>query len=184
ALSAQAHYATPHLNFDTNTETGEPFAYHVYGCAAVEVTVDCLRGRYQVNKLQIIHDVGQSLAPAIDRGQIEGAAVQGVGWLTSEEIRYDSEGRLQTDNLTSYKIPDIYAAPDMQINFLNSSGNSQGIFNSKAVGEPPFMYGIGAYFALVKAIQSFNPAYQPDFIAPMTPEKVLLVLHGKVLWQE
>lgn len=159
ALSAQAHYATPNLSFDPKTEKGEPFAYHVYGCAAVEVTVDCLRGRYQVDSIKIIHDIGQSLAPEIDRGQIEGAVVQGLGWMTMEEISYDERGSLLCDNLTSYKIPDIYAAPDIEMDFLQHAGNPTGIFNSKAVGEPPFMYGIGVYFALVKAIQRFNHNY-------------------------
>jgi len=178
-LSAQAHYATPNLSFDLKTEKGEPFAYHVYGCAAIEVTVDCLRGRYQCDSVDIIHDIGQSLAPEIDRGQIEGAVVQGLGWMTMEEIRYDDSGALLSDNLTSYKIPDIYDAPDIEIHFLNKATNPAGIFNSKAVGEPPFMYGIGVYFALVKAIQSFNPAYTPVFSAPMTAEKVLLALYSK-----
>ncbi len=178
-LSAQAHYATPNLSFDPKVEKGEPFAYHVYGCAAVEVTLDCLRGRYQVDKVKIIHDVGQSLAPEIDRGQIEGALVQGLGWMTTEEIVYDQDGHLQSDNLTTYKIPDIYDAPEIELNFLTGANNPNAIFNSKAVGEPPFMYGIGAYFALVKAIQAFNPAYAPNFSAPMTPEKVLLALYKK-----
>lgn len=97
ALSAQAHYATPHLSFDMQTEKGGPFAYHVYGCAAIEVTIDCLRGRYQLDSIKIIHDIGQSLAPEIDRGQIEGAVVQGLGWMTMEEIRYDETGSLLSD---------------------------------------------------------------------------------------
>jgi len=176
-LSAQAHYATPNLSFDPKTEKGEPFAYHVYGCAAIEVTLDCLRGRYQVDSVKIVHDVGQSLAPEIDRGQIEGALVQGLGWMTTEEIAYDQNGNLQSDNLTTYKIPDIYDAPEIEVNFLTGANNPNAIFNSKAVGEPPFMYGIGAYFALVKAIQAFNPKYTANFSAPMTPEKVLLALY-------
>ena len=148
ALSAQAHYATPHLSFDAETEKGEPFAYHVYGCATVEVTIDCLRGRYHVDRLNIIHDAGQSLASEIDLGQIEGAVVQGLGWLTTEEIVYDDTGGLRSNNLTTYKIPDIYDAPDIEVHFLKDSVNTNGIFNSKAVGEPPFMYAIGVYFAL------------------------------------
>jgi len=180
ALSAQAHYATPQLSFDTTTEKGNPFAYHVYGCAAVEVTIDCLRGRYQVDKLSIVHDVGQSLAPEIDLGQIEGAVVQGVGWLTTEEIVYDNSGSLRSNNLTAYKIPDIYDAPDIEVHFLKNTANPKGIFNSKAVGEPPFMYAIAAYFALLKATQQFNPDYMPEFSAPMTPEKLLFALYGNI----
>lgn len=177
ALSAQAHYATPDLHFNRETEKGKPFAYHVYGCAAVEVTLDCLRGRYQVDSVKLVHDVGQSLAPEIDQGQIEGAVVQGLGWMTTEEIVYDHYGCLQSANLTTYKIPDIYDTPEIEVHFLMGANKPSAIFNSKAVGEPPFMYGIGGYFALVKAIQAFNPAYTPDFSAPMTPEKVLLALY-------
>mgnify|MGYP000190880985 CR=1 FL=1 len=183
ALSAQAHYATPDLSFDSATEKGEPFAYHVYGCAAVEVTLDCLRGCYQVDSVKLVHDVGQSLAPEIDRGQIEGAVVQGLGWMSTEELVYDAEGHLQSDNLATYKIPDIYDAPDIEVHFLQGASNAKAIFNSKAVGEPPFMYGIGAYFALVKAIQAFNPEYKPDFSAPMTAEKVLFALCKKTKCQ-
>ncbi|WP_031433025.1 xanthine dehydrogenase molybdopterin binding subunit [Methylomarinum vadi] len=176
-LSAQAHYATPDLAFDRKQERGKPFAYHVYGLAAIEVTLDCLRGRYLIERADIIHDGAQSLDEAIDRGQIEGAVVQGLGWLTSEEIVYDDQGRLSTANLTQYKIPDIYAAPEIDARFLPDSDNPAGLLQSKAVGEPPFMYAIGGYFALCRAIEAFNPDFQPDFSAPMTPERVLMALH-------
>ncbi|MGR9054163.1 MAG: xanthine dehydrogenase molybdopterin binding subunit [Gammaproteobacteria bacterium] len=177
-LSAQAHYATPDLAFDRKQERGKPFAYHVYGCAAVEVTLDCLRGRYRFDTVDIVHDGGRSLDEAVDLGQIEGAVVQGLGWLTSEEIVYDDQGRLLTCNLTQYKIPDIYAAPDIDARFLSDSDNPAGLLQSKAVGEPPLMYAIGGYFALCQAIKAFNPDFQPDFAAPMTPEKVLLALYS------
>ncbi len=178
ALSAHAHYATPEVFFDRSKEKGTPFAYHVYGCAAVEVTVDCLRGIYSIDRVSLMHDVGKSLTPMIDRGQIEGGVVQGLGWMTIEEIIYDQQGRLKTDNLTNYKIPDLYFAPEIEIEFL-SHEESPAVMHSKAIGEPPLMYGIGAYFALIKAIQAFNPDWQPEFCAPMTPEKVLLALYGK-----
>ena len=143
-----------------------------------------MRGRYQVYSLNIIHDVGQSLAPEIDYGQIEGAAVQGLGWLTTEEIVYDNNGGLRSNNLTAYKIPDIYDAPDIEVHLLNGTVNPHGIFNSKAVGEPPFMYAIGVYFALLKVIQQFNPDYKLTFSAPMTAEKVLFALYGNTDGQE
>ncbi|TAN66420.1 MAG: xanthine dehydrogenase [Methylobacter sp.] len=177
-LSAHAHYASPGLFFDRSREQGKPFAYHVYGCASVEVTVDCLRGIYSIDRVSIVHDAGKSLAPMIDRGQIEGGVVQGLGWMTMEEIIYDQQGRLKTDNLTRYKIPDFYFAPEIEIEFL-ADEESPAVMQSKAVGEPPFMYGIGAYFALIKAIQAFNPNWQADFCAPMTPEKVLSALYEK-----
>lgn len=176
-LSAHAHYATPGLHFDERTKQGKPFAYHVYGCAAVTVTLDCLRGEYTIERVQIVHDAGQSLDPQIDQGQIEGGVVQGVGWMTLEEIIHDRQGKLLTDTLTTYKIPDIYFAPEIQVHFLQGVENPPGLYQSKAVGEPPFMYGIAAYFALVKAIRAFNPQAQPDFSAPMTPERVLLQLY-------
>lgn len=179
-LSAHAHYATPNLYFDRSEEKGRPFAYHVYGCAAVEVTVDCLRGTYTIDHVGVIHDAGHSLAPAIDRGQIEGGVVQGLGWMTLEEIIHDRQGRLLTDSLTAYKIPDMHFAPAIEVEFLPDTDPLAGVMHSKAVGEPPFMYGIGAYFALAKAIQAFNPDWQPEFRAPMTPEKVLLALYGLV----
>ncbi|MGR8941301.1 MAG: molybdopterin cofactor-binding domain-containing protein, partial [Gammaproteobacteria bacterium] len=179
ALSAEAHYAMPGLFFDRTREQGRPFAYHVYGCAAVEVTVDCLRGRYRIDRVKIVHDAGRPLDPIIDRGQVEGGVVQGLGWMTLEEVLFDETGRLLTDNLTTYKIPDMHFAPDIDVHFLEAAANPPGLLHSKAVGEPPLMYGIAAYFALSKAIQAFNPDWQPDFRAPLTPEKVLLALHAK-----
>lgn len=178
ALSAHAHYATPGVFFDRTREKGTPFSYHVYGCASVEVTVDCLRGIYSIDRVSLVHDMGRSLTPKVDIGQIEGGVVQGLGWMTLEEIIVDQQGRLKTDNLTNYKIPDIYFAPEIEIEFL-SHEESPAVLRSKAVGEPPLMYGIGAYFALIKAIEAFNPNWQPDFCAPMTPEKVLMALYGK-----
>ena len=145
----------------------------------MEVTVDCLRGIYIIDRVSIVHDTGKSLDPMIDRGQIEGGVVQGLGWMTLEEIIYDQQGRLKTDNLTNYKIPDIYFAPEIEIEFLSHADLPAAVMHSKAVGEPPFMYGIGAYFALIKAIQAFNPSWQPQFSAPFTPEKVLLALYGQ-----
>lgn len=177
ALSAQAHYATPELFFDRGVNKGHPFAYHVYGCASVEVTVDCLRGRYRIDRVCIIHDDGQPLDRMVDQGQIEGGVVQGLGWMTLEQVVFDENGRLLTDNLGSYKIPDIHFAPSIEVCFLESADNPPGLLHSKAVGEPPFMYGIAAYFALVKAIHEFNPNWLADYRAPMTPEKALLALY-------
>lgn len=178
ALSAHAHYATPDVFFDRTVNKGHPFAYHVYGCASVEVTVDCLRGRYRIDRVSIVHDDGQPLDEMIDRGQIEGAIVQGLGWMTLEQVAYDADGRLLTDNLSAYKIPDMHFAPDIEVEFLKNADNPPGLLHSKAVGEPPFMYGIAGYFALVKAIQTFNPNWHVDYQAPMTPESTLLALYA------
>ena len=113
-------------------------------------------------------------------GQVEGALAQGIGWMTMEEIAYNNEGRLLSNALSTYKIPDIFSiAKDIQIESLKTEGNEMAILKSKAVGEPPLMYGIGAYFAINNAIKAFNSQYQSQFHAPMTPEKVLMRLYGE-----
>jgi len=176
-LSAHAFYATPHIYFDKSTEKGEPFSYHVHGAALVQATVDCLLGRYTIDTVKVVHDAGKSLHAKIDLGQIQGGIVQGLGWMTMEEVLHDQNGKLLTDTLTTYKIPDIDFAPDIAVEFLTESANSGGPFNSKAVGEPPFMYGIAAYFALFNAMKAFKPDLVNFFTTPMTPEKVLLALY-------
>jgi xanthine dehydrogenase large subunit len=181
-LSAKGHYATPHIHFDPETSKGEPFAYHVYGTAVITVTLDCLRGTYQVDSVRIVHDFGKSLNRTLDLGQVEGAVVQGIGWVTMEEIRYDNKGRLLANALSTYKIPDIYSAPEtIECRALQTDGPEAAIMQSKAIGEPPFMYGIGTYFALQSAVRSFNPDYRMEFKAPFTPEKVLLALYPDLI---
>ncbi|HJT74388.1 MAG TPA: molybdopterin cofactor-binding domain-containing protein, partial [Chitinophaga sp.] len=151
-LSEHAHYATPEIHFDTVKEKGHPFAYHVYGTAILEVTVDCLRGTYKMDAVKVVHDFGSSMNPDIDRGQMEGGIVQGIGWMTMEEVIFDKEGRLRSNALSTYKVPDIYAVPEeIVIDALRSTTDNLAIFRSKAVGEPPLMYGIGAWFALRNA---------------------------------
>jgi xanthine dehydrogenase large subunit len=181
SLSEHAHYATPGIYFDNTKEKGHPFAYHVYGTAITSVTVDCLRGTYEVDDVDIVHDFGSSMNPIIDRGQMEGGVVQGIGWMTMEELLYDKEGRLRSNALSTYKVPDIYAVPkNIRIDFLDTNEDNLAVFRSKAVGEPPLMYGIGAFFALRNAIMAFNPGASPEFLAPMTPEKVLMNLYASV----
>jgi xanthine dehydrogenase large subunit len=176
SLSAQAHYATPKIHYDREAERGEPFAYHVFGSAVVEVTVDCLRGTYTVDRVRVIHDAGRSLNPVVDLGQLEGGLVQGIGWMTMEELLF-ADGRNLTDTLSTYKVPDILAAPEIEGYFLEDADNPNAVMRSKAIGEPPLMYGIGAYFALLDAIRAFRPDREPFFHAPMTPERVLMFLH-------
>lgn len=178
SLSEHAHYSTPEIYFDHSKEKGHPFAYHVYGTAITTVTVDCLRGIYKVDAVKIVHDIGSGISPVIDKGQIEGGLVQGIGWMTMEELIYDKEGRLRSNSLSTYKVPDIYSTPkDISIHFLESGEDNLAMLRSKAVGEPPLMYGIGTYFALRNAIKTFNPSVDCTFSAPMTPEKVLLSLY-------
>ena len=180
SLSEHGHYATPGIFYDPVKEKGHPFAYHVFGTAITTVTIDCLRGIYEIDAVKLVHDFGSSMNPLIDRGQIEGGLVQGIGWMTMEEIVYDEEGRLRSNALSTYKIPDIYSVPkEIAIEFLETSNDNLAIFRSKAVGEPPLMYGIGTYFALRNAIKAFNPNSKISFSAPMTPEKVLMGLYEK-----
>jgi xanthine dehydrogenase large subunit len=178
SLTAQAHHSTPEIFFNTKSNKGKPFAYHVYGSAIIQVSLDCLRGIYEIESVKAVHDFGKSFHEVIDLGQAEGGIVQGIGWMTSEELIWNNEGRLITDALSTYKIPDIYAAPkEIEILFLEKSPNEYGPLQSKAVGEPPFMYGIGVYFALMNAMRSFNPKMELFFNSPLTPEKVLLNLY-------
>ena len=177
SLSEHSHYATPGIGFDWTTAKGHPFAYHVYGTAIVGVTVDCLRGRYEVDYVKCCHDFGSSMNTAVDNGQIEGGIVQGLGWVTMEEVVYDTAGKLRSNALSTYKVPDIYSIPkEIAILPLETARENLAIFNSKAVGEPPLMYGIGAYFAIRKAVRAFKDC-SPEFDLPFTPEKVLMNLY-------
>ena len=180
ALTENAHYATPEIHFDKTKEKGHPFAYHVYGTSITIVTVDCTRGTYEFDAVKVVHDYGKSMSEGIDLGQAEGGLVQGMGWMTMEEIAYDTDGRLLSNALSTYKVPDVFSVPkNIEILPLETSGNEMAILKSKAVGEPPLMYGIGAYFAIQNAIKAFNPNYKLKFHAPMTPEKVLMSLYEK-----
>ncbi len=179
-LSEHAHYATDGINFDWSIAKGKPFAYHVYGTAIVGVTVDCRRGIYEIDYVKTCHDFGTSMNTAVDYGQIEGGIVQGLGWMTMEEIFYDTQGKLRSNALSTYKIPDIYSVPkEIEILPLETSRENLAIFNSKAVGEPPLMYGLGAYFAIREAVKAFNNEQFIKFDAPFTPEKVLMNLYSE-----
>jgi len=178
-LSAHGYYSVPRIHFDREQEKGSPFAYHVFGTAAVEITLDCLRGTYDVDAVHIVHDAGRSLNHLIDRGQVEGGLIQGIGWLTMEELNYSTAGRLLTDSTSTYKIPDIKSTPDeVNVHFLEDADNPYAVLSSKAVGEPPFMYGIGVYFAIMDAVKAYRPHLTPLYDAPATPEKILMLLNS------
>lgn len=180
ALSENAHYATPTIHFDKTKEKGHPFAYHVYGTAITTVTVDCLRGNYEIDAVKIVHDFGKSMNLGIDIGQVEGALAQGIGWMTMEEIAYNKDGKLLSNALSTYKVPDIFSSPKtVETIPLETEGHDLAIKKSKAVGEPPLMYGIGAYFAIQQAVKAFNPNHKLKFHSPFTPEKVLMGLYEK-----
>jgi xanthine dehydrogenase large subunit len=181
SLSEHSHYTPPGIHFDPVKEKGHPFAYHVYGTAIITVTIDCLRGIYEVDAVKVVHDAGNSMNKLVDMGQCEGGIVQGIGWMTMEEIVYDKEGRLLSNALSTYKVPDIYSVPkEMDIRFLETGKDNLAILRSKAVGEPPLLYGIGAYFALRNAMKAYNPSADIPYDAPMTPEKVLMGLYQQI----
>jgi xanthine dehydrogenase large subunit len=177
-LSQTGHYATPEIGFDKTLEKGHPFAYYVSGTAVTEVTLDCLRGIHRIDSVKIVHDFGKTMDQYLDLAQVEGAVVQGIGWMTMEEIRFTDSGRLLADSLSSYKIPDIYSIPKIiECIPLETEGPELAVLGSKAIGEPPFMYGIGVWFALKNAVTSFHPQAVIPYVSPMTPEKILLSLY-------
>ncbi len=178
-LSATGFYATPKIGWDKATGRGRPFYYFSYGAAVAEAAIDTLTGENRLLRVDIVHDVGKSLNPAIDLGQIEGGFVQGAGWLTTEELVWDAGGRLTTHAPSTYKIPACSdRAPVMNIRLFDSGGNvEETIYRSKAVGEPPLMLGISALMALSDAIASVGDyRVYPSLDAPATPERVLFAV--------
>jgi xanthine dehydrogenase large subunit len=181
-LSAHGFFATPDIHFDKTTEKGRPFAYHAGGTAVTEVTVDCLRGRYEIDAVHVVHDIGRPMNRLVDVGQVEGALAQGLGWMTVEDLQYDKAGRLLSKNLASYKVPDASFMPDaLTVEFLDDADEVLGPYGNKAVGEPPLMYGIGVFFAIRQAMQAFAPDAEIPFDAPLTPERVLMGMHKGTL---
>lgn len=180
-LSAHGFYATPNVHFDKAKEKGRPFNYHVYGTAIFEVTVDCLRGTYRIDAAKLVHDLGRPINRIVDIGQVEGGLAQGLGWMTMEDLQYDEQGRLLSGALASYKVPEVYFMPEnLQIEFLEDK-NPNAPYGSKAVGEPPLLYGIGVFYAIRNALRAFRPKKPLAFHAPMTPERVLMALYDDTL---
>jgi len=177
-LSATGFYRTPTLDWNKNSLSGKrPFYYFVFGAAVSEVVIDTLTGENRVVRTDILHDVGSSLNRALDRGQIEGAFTQGMGWLTMEELVWDKHGRLTTHAPSTYKIPVASDMPrDFRVSLYDSSGNVEdSIYRSKAVGEPPLLHGISVFFALRDAIASVaDHRFSPRLEAPATAERVLM----------
>ncbi|RPH43632.1 MAG: xanthine dehydrogenase molybdopterin binding subunit [Burkholderiales bacterium] len=180
SLSAQGYYRTPEIHWDGAAFRGRPFFYFAYGAAVAEVAIDTLTGEHRTLAVDIVHDVGTSLNPAIDIGQIEGGFVQGAGWLTSEELVWDARGRLSTHAPSTYKIPTAGDVPQrLRVELLAGSPNrSPTIHRSKAVGEPPLMLGLAVYHALRDAVAGLAPAGERvAMTAPATPEVVLRAVH-------
>ena len=176
-LSAAGFYKTPKIHWDRASGKGRPFYYYAYGASCSEVAVDTLTGEYRVERTDILHDVGRSLNPVLDKGQVEGAFIQGMGWLTTEELWWDDAGRLQTHAPSTYKIPLASDRPRIfKVNLADWSENREmTIKRSKAVGEPPFMLGISVFEALSQAVASVaDYKISPRLDAPATPERVLM----------
>jgi xanthine dehydrogenase large subunit len=179
SLSATGFYRTPKINYDRSTFSGRPFYYFAYGAAVTEVVIDTLTGESRVLRVDILHDCGDSLNPAIDLGQVEGGYVQGVGWLTSEELWWNERGELGTHAPSTYKIPTCSdLAPDFRVELLSGSANREKtIYRSKAVGEPPLMLALSAFHAIRDAVAG-DDTDRPDLQAPATPENILRALRG------
>jgi xanthine dehydrogenase large subunit len=175
SLSSTGFYRTPKIHWDRAKGTGRPFYYFAYGAACSEVTIDTMTGEMRVDRVDILHDVGKSLNPAIDIGQIEGGFIQGMGWLTAEELVWDSAGRLKTHAPSTYKIPTASDVPkDFRVALYESGGNREdAIYRSKAVGEPPLMLAISVFSAITDAIAGLKPAVMPRLDAPATPEAIM-----------
>ncbi|MFL5194350.1 MAG: xanthine dehydrogenase molybdopterin binding subunit, partial [Microvirga sp.] len=173
-LSEAGHYKTPKITWNREKGTGRPFFYFAYGAACSEVIVDTLTGENRLVRTDILHDVGRSLNPAIDIGQIEGGFVQGMGWLTTEELVFSREGHLLTHAPSTYKIPVASDVPaDFNVALYPNENREETIYRSKAVGEPPIMLANSVFCALADAIHTLDPSKPAPLNAPATPEAIL-----------
>ena len=175
SLSSTGYYATPKISWDRDTASGRPFLYFAGGAACSEVVVDTETGEMRVARVDVLHDAGRSLNPAVDMGQIEGGFVQGMGWLTSEELVFGEDGRLLTHAPSTYKIPTCSDVPtDFRVALFEPGRNREPtIHRSKAVGEPPLMLALSVFSAIVHALASLAPGRMPPLDAPATPEAIL-----------
>jgi xanthine dehydrogenase large subunit len=179
SLSATGFYKTPRIFYDRDSASGHPFYYFANGAAVSEVSVDTLTGEYKLHRVDIIHDVGNSINPAVDLGQIEGGFIQGVGWLTCEELKWNDNGKLLSDGPATYKIPAISDTPEIfNARILENNPNEEDtIFRSKAVGEPPLMLAISTWCAIRDAIAAVaDHNVFPKLNTPATPEEILRVI--------
>ncbi|MEE9288848.1 MAG: xanthine dehydrogenase molybdopterin binding subunit, partial [Bacteroidota bacterium] len=176
SLSATGFYKTPGIGWDKQRRTGRPFYYYAFGMAVTEVLVDILTGQHTLLRTDILHDVGDSVNPGIDLGQVKGGYIQGVGWCTFEEIKWDAQGQLMTHSPSTYKIPTVQDIPkDFRVALLEGVPNPNVIRKSKAVAEPPFMLALSAWLAIKDAVSAVgNHEQEPDFSLPATVEVILL----------
>jgi xanthine dehydrogenase large subunit len=177
SLFAQGHYRTPDIHFDRATGRGKPFHYFAFGAAVSEVEVDRFTGAHRLIRVDILEDVGDSISPIIDRGQIEGGFVQGAGWLTLEELLWDDRGRVATAGASTYKLPSWSEMPEtFEVNFLEHATQPSVVYGSKAVGEPPLMLAISVREAIREAVAAFGHGGVVTFDSPATPERVFFAV--------
>jgi len=176
SLSATGFYKTPDIYFDREKGTGQPFYYFAYGMAISEVEIDVLTGQHTLLRTDIVHDVGNSILKGIDIGQVQGGFIQGVGWVTTEELKWSEKGHLLTHSPDTYKIPTVNDIPKIfNVALLENAPNVGTIRQSKAVGEPPFMLALSVWLAIKDAISAVgNHQKEPDITIPMTAEQILL----------
>jgi xanthine dehydrogenase large subunit len=184
-LFASGFYRTPDLSFDKATGKGKPFHYYAYGAAACEVEINGFTGQYAIRRVDILHDVGSSLSPLVDRGQVEGAFIQGLGWLTTEELTWNGQGALTSSGASTYKLPSLgECPPEFNVALLERAAEPGVVYGSKAVGEPPLMLAFAAREALRAAIGAFAAPERDaksasstegsivELASPATPEAV------------
>jgi xanthine dehydrogenase large subunit len=177
-LWSDGFYATPGLHWDAKSMTGHPFSYFAYGAAVSEVVVDTLTGEWKLLRADALYDAGQSLNPAIDIGQVEGAFIQGIGWLTTEELWWNEDGKLMTHAPSTYKIPGVSDCPqDFRVRLFQNRNVEDAIHRSKAVGEPPLLLSFSVFFAIRDAVSSTaDHKINPPLNAPATSEQILNAL--------
>ena len=175
SLSANGYYATPEIYYHRESASGKPFYYFAFGAACSEVEIDTLTGESRVLRTDILHDVGRSINPAVDIGQIEGGFIQGMGWLTSEDLRWDEQGKLASASAATYKIPTAADVPDVfNVALYHRENPEATVYHSKAVGEPPLMLGISVWCALRDAVAACaDYRVRPELNSPATPEAIL-----------
>jgi xanthine dehydrogenase molybdopterin-binding subunit B len=171
AMSATGFYRTPNIGYDKLAGRGKPFHYFAYGVAVSEVELDGFTGMKRVRRVDILHDVGDSLNPQIDRGQVEGAFIQGMGWLTAEELKWDAHGRLLTHSASTYQIPTLFDVPPVfRVQLLADAPHHDVVHGSKAVGEPPLMLALSVREALRDAVAAFGGTGEVALASPLTHE--------------
>lgn len=181
SLGERGYFITPKVNFDKNTGQGNAFLYYTNGAAVSEVEIDKFTGDIKVKRTDILMDIGESINPGIDKGQIAGAFVQGMGWLTMEELKYSDNGGLLSHSPTTYKIPGINDIPEIfNIDWIENDTNILNVKKSKGIGEPPFLFGISVFMAIQKALSYDSTGIGENLTAPATNEKILSCLNKKL----